>query len=136
MKTFIFYILAFFFSFIPLLKAKVDEPEKVGNYLLTTSQQPGVLFGFGQNIVDKGDKQIFMNVNQFFGQRMNLSLLIPGFLYGIRDDLSLFAFFPIVAHQREGCNSSHGISDFFVQLEYTYLNNVKKRGFHTGDCGR
>lgn len=106
----------------PSLQAKTDEPEKVGNFLLPTSQQTGPLYGFGQNIVDKGDKLVFVNVNQLLGRTKNLSLIAPGFLYGIWDNLSLFIFTPIVAHARDGCNRSHGISDIWVQFEYAFVN--------------
>ncbi len=108
------------------MSAKIDEPEKIGNFLLPSSQQAGPLFGFGQNIVDKGDKQVFLNYNLFQGRQRSLSILFPGFLYGIRDDLSLFIFFPIITKSRDGCSRSHGISDILMQLEYAYVDKKTK----------
>lgn len=101
--------------------------EKVGNFLLPSSQQAGPLYGFGQNIIDKGNKQFFINMNQLFGRCKNLSLPIPGFLYGIQNNLSLFIFLPVVAHARDGCNRSHGVSDLWLQLEYAYINKATEK---------
>ena len=50
-----------------------------GNLALPTSQQPSPLFCFGQNIVDKGDVQIFGDVDYLKGKNLKFSEFIPSF---------------------------------------------------------
>ena len=102
--------------------AKGDEPEKIGNYLLPTSQQPGPLYGFGQNIVDKHDLQFFLYLNQRGGNQVNFTDLMPTILYGIRDDLSLFIGIPFTPKYKMYCHNSSGMEDIMFQLEYAFIN--------------
>ena len=44
-----------------------EAPPKIGNFKLPTSQQPAALFGFGGNIIDKGEIQTFLFADGFFG---------------------------------------------------------------------
>lgn len=102
--------------------AKGDEPEKIGNYLLPTSQQPGPLYGFGQNIVDKHDLQFFLYLNQRGGKQVNFTDIIPTILYGIRDDLSLFIGIPFTPKYKTNNDHSSGMEDIICQLEYAFIN--------------
>lgn len=102
--------------------AKGDETENVGNFLLPTSQQPGPLYAFGQNIVDQHDFQIFINLFQIGGKSRNLSQFFPSILYGIRDDFSLFIAVPFTAASKDGNNHAAGLNDMSIQLEYAFIN--------------
>lgn len=103
--------------------AKGDEPIKVGNFALPTSQQPGPLLGFGQNIVDKHDAQVFLFPDFLIGPCKRFSELAPSILYGIRDDLSLFIELPIAASFCLASQCSSGPEDLIVQLEYAFYTN-------------
>jgi hypothetical protein len=50
-------------------KPKKEEPPKIGMFSLPTSQQPSALFGFGGNIIDKGEVQIYFFADDFKGKK-------------------------------------------------------------------
>ncbi len=53
-------------------KAKKEEkPAKIGNFSLPASQQPSALFGFGGNIIDKGEIQLYFFADDFQGKKEN-----------------------------------------------------------------
>lgn len=111
-------------SYEMLYCAKADEAEKIGNFLLPTSQMPGPLYGFGQNIVDQYDFQIFFYLYQRGGKKVNFTEFIPGLLYGIRNDLSLFMGLPITPLYKVDDNRSRGVEDLFIELEYTAYSKI------------
>jgi len=90
---------------------------KQGNFALPTSQQPGPLISFGQNIVDKGDFQLYSFFDYIRGQHKNSKEIIPYLLYGIREDLSLLVGLPIQWLQANG-NRESGLGDLAFQGEY------------------
>lgn len=94
-----------------------DQP-KIGNLSLPGSQQPSALLGFGQNIVDKNDFQLFVFTDCFAGRDKKLTEVIPSILYGIRDDLSLCIQFPVAAKFQNQNQCSSGAEDFSAQFEY------------------
>lgn len=96
----------------------VDQLEE-GNLAVSTSQQPGPLFAFGQNVVDKGDFQTFLYTNSFLGTNKSFNTFFPDILYGITDSLSAYINIP-VEKNRDGIYSSSGISDIFAQFEYAF----------------
>ncbi len=71
------------------------EPLAVGNFLLPTTQEPGPLFGFGQNIINKRDLQIYCSPNKLRGHNFSASELNLYALYGITDTLSIFLAMPV-----------------------------------------
>ncbi len=81
-------------------KPKKEEPPKCGNFSLPVSQQPGPLVSFGENIINKGDLQLFLLADGFYGKTSYLNDIYPGILWGIRDNLSLFLNFPFFARQQ------------------------------------
>lgn len=99
-----------------------EEPPKVGNFTLPTSQQPAALFGFGGNIIDKGEVQLYFFADEFVGRRKLIIDLIPSVLFGITDDWSIFFNFPFTPIFKDGCHRSSGLEDFFIQLEYAFYN--------------
>lgn len=96
-----------------------------GNLALPTSQEPGPLFCLGQNIVDKGDIQGFLITNTFGRNNNNFTQVIPNFIYGIRDDFSLYAGIPIDTQFTSNHIHPTGMEDIFVQFEYAFHNKDK-----------
>lgn len=103
-------------------KSTVEEPPKIGNFALPTSQQPAALFGFGGNIIDKSEIQLFFFADHFVGRKRTITDLILGILFGVTDEFSVFLTTPFTPLLRDGCNRSRGLEDFFVQLEYGFYN--------------
>lgn len=95
---------------------------KVGNFALTNSQQPGPLIGFGQNIIDKGELQIFAVASYLKGEGKKFSEFIPSLLYGINDALSIFFQVPIAVKFEENNQATRSFEDLIIQLEYAYYN--------------
>lgn len=95
---------------------------KVGNFALPTSQQPGPLFSFGQNILDKGNLELFAYVDYFKGHRKHTLDVIPAVLYGISDKVSIFGVLPICASQKFNDTQYHGVDDLYVQFEYAFYD--------------
>jgi len=89
----------------------------VGNFALPGSQQPGPLFSFGQNILDKGITELFGYVDQFKGSHYNFKSVTPLLLYGITDRLSLLVGLPMAAQFKFEGSRAHGPQDFRLQLE-------------------
>lgn len=101
---------------------KEEKPPKIGNFALPTSQQPAALFGFGGNIIDKGEVQLYFFADDFVGKNKTVIDLIPSVLFGITDDWSVYFNFPFTPLLQDGCFKSSGLEDFFIQLEYAFYN--------------
>jgi hypothetical protein len=99
---------------------KKEEPPPIGNFALPTSQQPGPLVSFGQNMLDENQTQLFVFANDFNGDRTHAVDIIPAVLYGIKDNLSVFFNVPIAASFKSDKNRSSGLEDMFLQLEYAF----------------
>jgi hypothetical protein len=92
--------------------------DRLGNFSLPFSQQPGPLVSFGENIVDKGQKQLFLMGDAFLGNNNYMSDVTPGILYGITNDLSIFFNAPFSPGNKTQNSHSSGLEDVFAQLEY------------------
>lgn len=106
---------------------KEDKPEEgpppIGNFALPASQQPAGLFAFGGNIIDKGEIQIYLFVDEFVGRNKKLITdVLPGVLFGVTDELSLFFNTPFTPIMRDDGHTSSGLEDFFIQAEYAFYN--------------
>lgn len=101
---------------------KQEEPPKIGNFALPTSQQPAALFGFGGNIIDKDEIQIYFFGDEFRGKNRIVTDLIPSLLFGVTDNWSIFFNFPFTPIMEDEAHKSRGFEDFFVQLEYAFYN--------------
>ena len=128
-KRFIYFIILVLpiFNFIFFTNAKIADNEditiKEGNLALSSSQQPGPLLGFGQNIIDKNDLQGYFYADYIKTEAEKTADFMPGFLYGIRDDLSIFVNLPITRMSDATSKStSVGVS---VQAEYAYYSKTK-----------
>jgi len=96
------------------------EPPHIGNFALPISQEPGPLVSFGQNILAKNETQLFLLADDFVGVQKHFIDAIPGVLYGLTDDLSIFVNAPIAVNYQTSPNHSAGWEDAFVQLEYVF----------------
>lgn len=103
-----------------------DEPPKIGNFVLPFSQQPGPLLGFGENILNKNETQLFLYADGFAGVNKHFIDVIPSILYGITSSLSIFINAPYAASYEVGPQKSSGFEDAFAQLEYAFYNNSTK----------
>jgi len=92
---------------------------KEGNLSLPSSQQPGPLFSFGQNIIDKGLLQGYAAVGDLVGKNSNFALFVPSILYACRDDLSLFITLPISIKNKVANQCSAGFNDIAIYVEYS-----------------
>lgn len=97
-----------------------EEPPKIGNLSLPSSQQPSTLFGFGGNIIDQGETQISLFVDEFVGRRRKTIDLLPNIVYGINDRLSILIATPFTPYIWNNCDKTRGLEDFYAQLEYAF----------------
>lgn len=106
----------------PSKEVKNDSPPKVGNYVLPSSQQPGPLIGFGQNILDEDQTKTFLFSDALFGHKKHAINTIPYGVYGVTDDFCALLAVPIAANYKQNKRHSSGLSDMFLQLEYAFYN--------------
>ena len=104
-------------------KKEEIKPLEVGNFALPSSQQPGPLISFGQNIIEQGQVQAFVMADYFRNKDGYTTIIAPSFVYAFRDDLTIFAGVPIYPKNREDENHSSGCGDAFIQFEYAYYSN-------------
>lgn len=95
-----------------------EMPCNTGNFALPVSQQPGPLIGFGENIIDRNQVQLFLFGDAFLGQKKHFIDLIPSILYGITKDFSVFFNVPVAASYQADGHRSSGLEDIFLQFEY------------------
>lgn len=98
---------------------------KKGNLALPASQQPNSQLGMGQNIVDKGDFLGYIAPSGIVGKRQDFITLNPILLYGITNNASILASWPLFAEQKVANSRSEGIGDLLVQFEYAYYNKSR-----------
>lgn len=98
------------------------EPPKIGNFALPSSQQPAALFGFGGNIIDRGEVQLYFFADEFKGKKKLTIDLIPSVLFGVTENFSIFFNLPFTPSLRDRRRRSRGLEDFFIQLEYSFYN--------------
>ncbi|MEX0940101.1 MAG: hypothetical protein WDZ41_01980 [Candidatus Babeliales bacterium] len=117
----IFFLLFFYLAINYGKEEDVVKYIEKGNLSLPTSQQLGPLFSFGQNVIDKGDFQVYAYDYFTKGNNKKSNELFPYPLYGIRDDLSIFLSIP-AAKFKENNQQTFGLEDMFIQAEYAYYN--------------
>ncbi|WP_065235969.1 transporter [Legionella israelensis] len=100
-----------------------SEPPPIGNFALPVSQQPGPFVSFGQNNIDKNQRQFFFEpdyqkaVNEHF---FKTDLI---FLYPLNDSLVTVLTLPVAVNYRSGSAHSSGLSDINFQAEYAFYNH-------------
>ena len=129
-KSYIFIliiILTVILTFSSFGKAIRDQEKiqqiKVGNFSLSASMQPVPLISFGQNIIDKGDVEVFSYISQLKGSKTKFREVIPSILYGVTDTSSLFVQLPIAAQFKSEKFCSRGVQDFLLQFEYAFYTH-------------
>lgn len=102
-----------------------DEPPcNVGNFALPFSQQPGPLISFGENIIGRNQVQLLLLGDDFIGKDSHFVELIPGILYGITDDFSVFFNVPAAASFKTNQSRSSGLEDLSLQFEYAVYTRI------------
>jgi hypothetical protein len=105
-------------------KEEKEKPPPIGNFSLPTSQQPAALFGFGGNIIDSGETQLYCFADDFIGKRKRVTDIIPSILFGVSNDFTILLNVPFTPDLQDGNNRSKGLEDVFVQLEYAFYNKT------------
>ena len=99
---------------------------KIGNLALPNSQQPSPMIGLGENILDAGQAQITLFFDDFLGRKKFFIDVVPGYLYGITDDLSIYINLPFAPKYGDGPYYASGFEDLFAQFEYAYYTKETK----------
>jgi len=121
----ILYWIMFFLPTIVVYPKEAVIQLKQGNLALPGSQQPNPIIAFGQNIVDKHDRQIFADFALVKGAGKSFTIAMPAFLYGISDTVSILCSLPIASQKLKQDHAS-GVGDFFVQGEYEFYAKLKE----------
>lgn len=112
-------------TFVTLYAQEKVNQLKKGNLALPESQQPGPLFGFGQNVIQKGAFQVSGAFDQNKGEDKNVVRAVPSFLYAVTDSFSLYLFSEIDLYHKQDGQRSSGMDNVAVQLEYEFYKNEK-----------
>lgn len=99
---------------------KPEEPPALYNFALSASQQPGPFISFGQNIIDKGQLQLFLGIAESRGEQNHSWETSSSLLYGLTDTMSLSVGLPYSLTEVDGENHSAGIEDLPIQFEYAF----------------
>jgi len=92
---------------------------KKGNFALPASQQPGPLFGFGQNVIDSGTLQILGYFDYQKAHDQDEFNVVPSLLYGITDRLAFLGFIQAKAYSNvDGIHTSR-VNQVGLQFEYS-----------------
>jgi hypothetical protein len=113
-------VLCYFADSVGVSRQHRIEHVGTGNF---SAPFPGPLIGFGQNILNQGQTQVFAYADYLKGDQKKFSEVIPSVLYGLTDHLSLYVEAPVALNFELDCESSRGIQDCSVQLEYFFYNN-------------
>ncbi|CAM2801800.1 hypothetical protein [Legionella worsleiensis] len=105
---------------------ETHQPPKTGNFALPSAQQISPLVSFGQNIVDKGTKQVFMEPDYIQAPMEHYTTATPSFLYGLSDISSLFISVPAAINYKDDGAHSSGLSDALIQLEYSFFETSNR----------
>lgn len=99
------------------------------NFSLPTSQQAGPLTGFGENIINKNQVQLFLLADQYGGIDKHYTECVPSILYGISDTASITLGVPYAIHYQENNAYSSGLEDSFAQFEYVFYQKEKPSSY-------
>lgn len=120
-----------FYLFLALLflafTSYADQPPEIGNFALRTSQQPGPLIGFGFNVIDAHEKQIYLTADDYVGVGRHQIDFVPIFIYGITDELSIAIAAPYALSYKSGNDHSSGPEDAYLQLETAVYSTSNSR---------
>ncbi|WP_419418582.1 hypothetical protein ACNVED_08435 [Legionella sp. D16C41] len=95
-----------------------NEPPEVGNFSLSTSQQPGPFLSFGQTLIEKNQVQLYLGAGYLKVQSDNFLTLTPSAVYGLSDKAALLLSVPVALDYEVSKAHSHGLGDIYLQGEY------------------
>lgn len=122
------FTLAMMLMLFPIVcPASVELPPMIGNFTLPPSQQPGALISFGQNIINEHETELALFADNYMGKNKHFADLIPGVIYGITPNLSIFVNAPYAVSYQSDQQKSSGWEDAFAQLEYAFYNGSTKQ---------
>ena len=98
-----------------------------GNLALPASQQPSPLFCFGQEVIDKGDAQIFGYTDFLYGNQDFVAEVTPSIFYGVTKNFTLSLNIPVAAQLKAFGAQSSGIEDMWLQGEFAFYNRDRRR---------
>lgn len=110
-----------FFCFF-CMNVFADEPPKLGNFALPTSQQPGPLLSYGQTNIGKNQIQPFLLTSEYKGVNQSYFSASPAVLIGITDNLTALLGVPIAVNYAAYGAHSSGIQDSLAGVEYAFYN--------------
>lgn len=108
------------------------EPPQLGNFSLPASQQPGPLYSFGQNVIQKNQLIFFIGPSY---QRVNNGSMVQqlnSLLYGISDYNSLLIASPYAFDLQQDGSYSSGFGDTSIQFEQSIFS--KSSNTYTQDA--
>lgn len=103
---------------------KQETPPKIGNFSLPSSQQPGSLLAFGENIYDKGTILSNLHSNYAKGSKMYSTVLLPNIIYCLTDSSSILLSIPYFVKNKFEHFSSKGIGDIALQFEHAFYQKT------------
>ena len=106
--------------------ASMQDPFQTGNFALPGSQQPGPVFSFGQNIIDKNQTQLFVQADDYIGIQKHAIDVMPLVIYGISNNLSIMFALPYAPSYQIDHHHSADLEDAFAQLEYAIYKQQGK----------
>lgn len=124
MKPCVFALLFFPVLFYGKTGDQEEEAKTVplGNFALPVSQQSSPLVSFGENIINKGQVQLFLFADAYIGKDNYYTEGVPSLLYGLKDNFSIFLNVPFSPQNKYGRSHSSGMEDVFLQLEYAFYS--------------
>lgn len=105
-----------------LLFAPEISEESTGNF--AHKRIPATTFGFGQNIFAKNEFVAYAKFDQVSYTNGSLLQLVPSFVYGLRDSLSLQVGLPLILKSKTDSETQRGIGDLFATLEYAFFSKT------------
>lgn len=106
---------------------KKDEPPKIGNFALPTSQQPAPLLSFGQTLIGKGKVQFNWFEYSEHGNHKYYDEAIPLVYWGVTDELTVSFFAPFTVRHKELNHRAKGLEDYYIQAEQSVYTKSTKR---------
>jgi hypothetical protein len=118
----VFYIHLIFICTLPFSLYAAEGFIHKGNLALPVALQPGPIFSFGQNIVEKYD--LLLSETYFYqsGTHQLSQSLTSSLLYGINDNLSVYINIPVSVGLKQDHITSAGLLGVSIQGEYAFYN--------------
>lgn len=127
------HLFLFLFCCIPLKQVYADDTPpkenpiqektvKMGNLSLPPSQQPGPLVGLGENVIDKGELQVFIGGDQYRRKKGYFDDVSLSARYGISDTLAALINVPVAVRYKDRDQRSAGLQDVSLGFEYAFYN--------------